>query len=82
MRMPIATQAAKATCVTTSVVRRGQRRVMMARGGPPTTTPAANAEISAPAEDNVIRRSSATAGRTPASRNSALPIENRLKDSR
>ena len=47
-----------------------------------TTTPTANAEISAPAEDRLIPRSSAISGRTPASRNSALPIANRLNASR
>lgn len=66
------------TCVVTSVVRRGQRSVTMAKGGPPTTTPTAKVEISAPAEDKLICRSSAISGRTPASRNSALPMANRL----
>jgi hypothetical protein len=82
VRRPIATETAKTTCAATRVVRRGQRRVMTASGGPPMTTPMANAEINAPAEDNEIRRSSAIAGRTPATRNSALPIANRLNASR
>ncbi len=82
MSRPIAREAAKTAWVATSVVRRGQRSVRMARGGPPMTTPTANAEISAPAEDNEIWRSSAIAGRTPASRNSALPMANRLNASR
>ena len=79
---PAATEPANTSWVSTSAVRRGHRRLTIAKGGPPMTTPIANAVINPPAVATVVRRSAATAGSTPARRNSALPIANRLNASR